>query len=160
MSLARFGFIFFALVTLAISPTAFEVEAFQGFTHPKGSPLACRTACHQPENLHRAQRDKQDNPQCRACHQADPRSAAGPFLEPANAVFQAGDALPNRRRQSLRPASPASQPSSAAKSPATAPAPVPPPDMALVPAGEFIMGSNERWDDESPDHISQTGDFF
>ncbi|NIQ02964.1 MAG: SUMF1/EgtB/PvdO family nonheme iron enzyme, partial [Nitrospinaceae bacterium] len=30
----------------------------------------------------------------------------------------------------------------------------------LVPSGEFIMGSNERWDDESPEHISKTGKFY
>lgn len=31
--------------------------------------------------------------------------------------------------------------------------------MAYIPAGEFIMGSNERWDDESPEHIRSTGAF-
>ena len=32
--------------------------------------------------------------------------------------------------------------------------------MAYVPAGEFIMGSNERWDDESPEYVEKTGAFF
>ena len=32
--------------------------------------------------------------------------------------------------------------------------------MAQVPAGEFIMGSNERWDDEAPEHISTTDAFY
>lgn len=32
--------------------------------------------------------------------------------------------------------------------------------MAYVEAGEFIMGSNERWDDESPEHINETGAFY
>ena len=29
-------------------------------------------------------------------------------------------------------------------------------DMILIPAGEFIMGSNERWQDESPEFINRT----
>ena len=32
--------------------------------------------------------------------------------------------------------------------------------MAYVPAGEFIMGSNERWDDEAPEHIATTEAFY
>ena len=32
--------------------------------------------------------------------------------------------------------------------------------MAFIPAGEFIMGSNERWDDEAPEHISSTQAFY
>jgi iron(II)-dependent oxidoreductase len=32
--------------------------------------------------------------------------------------------------------------------------------MAQVPSGEFIMGSNERWDDEAPEHISTTDAFY
>ncbi|GJL77666.1 MAG: hypothetical protein NPINA01_06550 [Nitrospinaceae bacterium] len=34
------------------------------------------------------------------------------------------------------------------------------PGMVYVPAGEFIMGSNERWDDESPEHIASTDGFY
>jgi len=32
--------------------------------------------------------------------------------------------------------------------------------MALIPEGEFVMGSNERWDDEAPEHISSTKAFY
>ena len=32
--------------------------------------------------------------------------------------------------------------------------------MTLIPTGEFIMGSNERWDDEAPEHISSTKAFY
>jgi iron(II)-dependent oxidoreductase len=32
--------------------------------------------------------------------------------------------------------------------------------MVFINDGEFIMGSNERWDDESPEHINQTGAFY
>ena len=33
-------------------------------------------------------------------------------------------------------------------------------DMALIPEGKFVMGSNERWDDEAPEHISFTKAFY
>lgn len=33
-------------------------------------------------------------------------------------------------------------------------------NMVMIPAGEFIMGSNERWDDESPEFIAQTSTFW
>ncbi|MEK9627711.1 MAG: formylglycine-generating enzyme family protein [Nitrospinota bacterium] len=33
-------------------------------------------------------------------------------------------------------------------------------EMALIPEGEFVMGSNERWDDEAPEHISFTKAFY
>lgn len=32
--------------------------------------------------------------------------------------------------------------------------------MVFIDSGDFIMGSNERWDDESPEHISETGAFY
>ncbi|MDP7555002.1 MAG: SUMF1/EgtB/PvdO family nonheme iron enzyme, partial [Nitrospinota bacterium] len=33
-------------------------------------------------------------------------------------------------------------------------------NMALIPAGEFIMGSDDRWDDESPEFTSKTNAFL
>ncbi len=33
-------------------------------------------------------------------------------------------------------------------------------DMVLIPAGEFIMGSNDRWDDENPEFISKTSAYL
>ncbi|SVD53837.1 uncharacterized protein METZ01_LOCUS406691, partial [marine metagenome] len=32
--------------------------------------------------------------------------------------------------------------------------------MALVPGGRFIMGSNERWDDEAPEYIESVDEFY
>ncbi len=33
-------------------------------------------------------------------------------------------------------------------------------EMAMIPAGEFVMGSNERWEDESPEFITKTDTFL
>ncbi len=35
-----------------------------------------------------------------------------------------------------------------------------PQGMVYIPAGEFIMGSNERWDDESPEYVVYTPAYF
>ena len=32
--------------------------------------------------------------------------------------------------------------------------------MVLIPGGEFIMGSNERWDDEAPEYIESVDEFY
>ena len=32
--------------------------------------------------------------------------------------------------------------------------------MSLIPSGEFIMGSNERWDDEAPEYIESVKKFY
>ena len=32
--------------------------------------------------------------------------------------------------------------------------------MALIPEGKFIMGSNERWDDEAPEYIESVDKFY
>lgn len=36
----------------------------------------------------------------------------------------------------------------------------PPEGMVYIPAGEFIMGTNERWDDEGPEHVLYLEAFF
>ncbi|MFQ5646074.1 MAG: formylglycine-generating enzyme family protein [bacterium] len=37
---------------------------------------------------------------------------------------------------------------------------VPPPGMVYIPPGNFIMGSNDRWDDESPEYVIYLGGYF
>lgn len=36
----------------------------------------------------------------------------------------------------------------------------PPEDMVLVPEGEFIMGTNTRWEDEGPEHVVYLHSYF
>lgn len=129
--------------------------SFEGFKHPTKSKLQCRTACHQPENLKQSHKDKFNKPECRECH-SGVESKFKLFSTPSPRI-QREDLNPNRRQLSLRPPVRASQPAAGKKPAAPASAP---PGMALVSAGEFIMGSNERWDDESPEHINETGAFY
>lgn len=131
-------------------------EAFEFFPHPEGKfGNRCQTSCHQPENILQAKTDKMKAPLCKECHSG--RAAPfSPFQRSSHTVRLAAGPktlgrLPSlekkpapRRRQNRSPA----------------PHPKPPPDMAFVPGGEFVMGSNERWDDEAPEYIASTGPFF
>ncbi len=117
----------------------------------------CQTSCHQAENLSKAHKEKTTQGECRACHvvfekDSNPFNRQQPILIPEDKQF-------NRRVRSPRPPQLIARPVlSSTRKPSQNPAPLA--GMASVPAGEFIMGSNERWDDESPEHISSTGAFY
>ncbi len=135
-----------------------EAAGFENFAHPVTSRLQCRTACHQPQNLKQAREDKTSRPECRACHEPSAaRETKTPFLK-TRSVRVREDAAPNRRQASVRPPARAGVP--AVTPQPGAPAPPAPEGMVFIEAGEFVMGSNERWDDESPEHINRTGAFF
>ena len=131
--------------------------AFESLKDEAHGKLTCQTACHLPQNKARARAARTLQPECRACHEGGlPLSSLNPFRTPT-ASIQREDQHPNRRMLSPRPPTLAAKP--AASAPLTRK--VPKVDgMAHIPAGEFIMGSNERWDDESPEHISRTGTFY
>ncbi|MFQ5449775.1 MAG: formylglycine-generating enzyme family protein [Nitrospinaceae bacterium] len=143
-----------------------SAEAFEKFL-PESPILKCQTACHKAENIAHAHRDKSVAAECRDCHAApSAASARSPFRPPGKMrLINAGSspqflesiykgfisAPPPGNRKSKNP-SPAKKKKS--KGPQKYP------KMVLVPAGEFIMGSNERWDDEAPEFIASTGAFY
>jgi formylglycine-generating enzyme required for sulfatase activity len=113
----------------------------------------CNTFCHQPEHILKAKKNKFTKPECKSCHTGSPEKiASSPFLAPelvsindkTNLLLKSLiQTVPNSRSKKFF--------AKQGKTPAS---------MAYVPAGEFIMGSNERWDDEAPEHISTTNAFF
>ena len=136
---------------------AAPVLAFAGTSGAKDLKTTCQTSCHQAENLIKAHRQKTTQEKCRACH-------VGEISEKAGNPFKRHPATPdnshlNRRVRSPRPPQLIARPVAASLKKSSPKAP-PIASMAHVPAGEFIMGSNERWDDESPEHISSTGAFY
>ena len=131
---------------LMVQPT----QAFQGFGW-KASKSSCQTVCHQAENIEKAHRDKTQAAPCKECHEGVlPLRAESPFRSPRGL-------FPRLRKISETIASQKTEKSVKASS---APATSSGKTMVLISAGEFIMGSNERWDDESPEHIASTEAFY
>ena len=139
------GLIYFLTVILAC-----------GFVSPAGAfesmgslRKECSTTCHQPEHIQKAKKDKYAQPECKACHTgASEAIALSPFSSPTSLAGKNSVLL-----KSLIQAVPGSQSKGTITKNGKE-------SMALVPAGEFIMGSNERWDDEAPEHISATDAFY
>lgn len=146
----------FAVIAAGATPAA----AFKHFKDHTTSAATCQTACHQPENILRAKTDKTGKAECRACHTGrKPMAKQNPFLAPGGDL-QPEDFAPNRRVRSDRGPVRVGK-ASATKTQKTAAAPGKAiPGMVYIPAGEFIMGSNDRWDDESPEHIALTEAFY
>jgi formylglycine-generating enzyme required for sulfatase activity len=139
--------------------SASSVAAFEFLRDAPHGKLTCETACHLPEKLQQARAEKTKKAECRSCHQGPlPLEKLSPFRKPGPILFTESQ-RPNRRVQSARPPSLAGGPVAAAQTPKPATT-RDIPGMVHVNAGEFIMGSNERWDDESPEHINQTGVFY
>jgi len=107
----------------------------------------CSTTCHQAEHILKAKKNKYTQPECKACHTGQ-KIASPPFSKPTSHVSNKSLLL-----KSLIQATPNSQPKGTIMKKWKS-------SMAQVPAGEFIMGSNERWDDEAPEHISTTDAFY
>lgn len=146
---------------IAASPVN-TAEAFERFSHLKGISKKCQTSCHLPENIVRAKADKTRLSSCKACHGGD----AVPYSPFRSAPRMLRIAGPSGIEKTVIP--PAKTLRSKLKKQAKkefhgenrSPASQPPPDMVYISAGEFIMGSNERWDDEAPEHIAPTGAYF
>lgn len=145
--------IFFAMV---LPEPAAAFEYLQDSLHQK---VTCETACHLPKNIQQARVDKTQKAECVSCHQGGvPLQSLNPFQTPDPFLFTESQ-RPNSRVLSPRPAVHASQlsASSNTRKPKKASKI---PGMVFIDSGEFIMGSNERWDDESPEHISKTNAFY
>lgn len=108
----------------------------------------CQSTCHQAEHILKAKKNKFTQAECKACHTG---SVLSPFSPVGSTSLIGKNSL---LLQSIIHASPSSSSKKimAQDKPSTS--------MAEVPAGEFIMGSNERWDDEAPEHVSSTDAFY
>ena len=134
-----------------------------GFCNPLASmafeklgPLRkeCRTTCHQAEHIQKAKKNKFTQAECKACHKGiAEKSTLSPFSTPNPTGFIGKNRLLFKSIIQAGPGSSSKQPVPQDK-PSTSTS------MTKVPAGEFIMGSNERWDDEAPEHMSSTAAFY
>ncbi len=135
------------------------VAAFEHLRDPLHQKVTCETACHLPENIQQARADKTQKAECTSCHHGGlPLETLSPFQNPDPFLFTESQ-RPNQRLLSPRPAVRAGQAVASAQTQKSKRNPQIP-QMVFINDGEFIMGSNERWDDESPEHINQTGAFY
>jgi formylglycine-generating enzyme required for sulfatase activity len=124
--------------------------AFKDLIDPKKPKMTCDTSCHLPENILLANQEKFQKKECRACHSFEVTAKGKSQIRPDKNFLLTTNSNPPKNNLGN---------SSAPDKSITSP-PHNQDEMALVPAGEFIMGSNERWDDESPEHINETKAFY
>ena len=128
--------------------------------------LKCDTACHKVKNITLAKKHRTTRPECQNCHVGVDKPSISPFLS-YNKVFLTetpGSLVkPDFKLTSLitknNPALQTSAPTISAKVEKNK-VDGETDSMVLVPSGEFIMGSNERWDDEAPEYIESVDEFY
>ncbi len=153
-------YIFFIFQAFFIFNIVSSVFGFEKFSHFKSSNQTCQTSCHLPENLTNIKKNKLELDSCKQCHSN--RKSAIP-------VSPFRSSLKNKTPKRLKIASnnlqitpdithqPDFKLTKKVKSKANK---LTPENMAFIPKGEFIMGSNDRWDDESPEFITETKAFY
>jgi formylglycine-generating enzyme required for sulfatase activity len=133
--------IFTLSILLAFAKPSFAFEEFGEIRKQ------CQSTCHQAEHIKKSRQDKLSKPECRSCHvginYVSSPSATRKSIERGlllkSLIQTTGSATESTKVEQV--------PSNSATG------------MALIPEGEFVMGSNERWDDEAPEHISSTNAF-
>ena len=136
-----------------------SLSAFEGVAK-HSHILKCQTSCHKVKNIAQALSDKETRTECKTCHVGTGPSPRSPFSPPGR-ILLAGNSGTIKKPVSATPAD--SSHKSQAPFPTgkvgqktggsrTTP-------MALVSRGEFVMGSNERWDDEAPEYIESVETF-
>ncbi|MBC8285182.1 MAG: formylglycine-generating enzyme family protein [Nitrospinae bacterium] len=110
----------------------------------------CQSTCHQAEHIKQSRQDKLSKPECRSCHvgmnNTSPFSSTQKSASPRGSGLLLKSLVQNMSAKNIK-----TEPTQNINSSN---------GMALIPAGEFVMGSNERWDDEAPEHISSTQAFY
>ena len=127
--------------------------------------LKCDSACHKIKNITLAKKHRTMQPECQQCHVGVGRPPLSPFSLPEK-VFLSRDSAIMIKPQSkfslpLTKKYPISYPLAANENiKIREDIPTNTGSMVLIPGGEFIMGSNERWDDEAPEYIESVEKFY
>jgi formylglycine-generating enzyme required for sulfatase activity len=129
--------IFTLSILLAFARPSFAFEKFGELRKQ------CQSTCHQAEHIKKSRQDKLSKPECRSCH-----VGINYVSSTTRKPIQNGLLLKSLIQTTATKSTKAEQASSSSLT-----------GMVLIPEGEFVMGSNERWDDEAPEHISTTNAF-
>ena len=128
--------------------------------------LKCDTSCHKIKNITLAKKSRTTRSECQQCHVGVVNLPPSPFLS-FEKFAPPGD-FPITIKPQQKLSSPAEKKSSALYSLTSNVGNTTREYnirmdtglMALIPEGEFIMGSNERWDDEAPEYIESVDRFY
>ena len=126
---------------------------FEAFSSLWESSKTCQTTCHLTEMMKKIKLNKKNEPSCKACH-------GGIVIDRSRSPFSKEPRFKNISSPSLLTKKKASNPGFQTNQPKPTTAKIPPKNMAFIPGGKFIMGSNGRWDDESPEHFASTKAFY
>jgi formylglycine-generating enzyme required for sulfatase activity len=107
----------------------------------------CQSTCHQAGHIKKSKQEKLSKPECRSCHVGISyvSSSATEKAIPRGLLLKSLIQTTGSAKKNTKTKQPSSKPLSG---------------MAFISKGEFVMGSNERWDDEAPEHISSTKAFY
>jgi formylglycine-generating enzyme required for sulfatase activity len=131
--------IFTLSILLAFTKPSFAFEEFGEIRKQ------CQSTCHQAEHIEKSRQDKLSKPECRSCH------VGINYVSSPSMNRKPSGLLVKSLIQTTVSTTKSTKAEQASSSPLKG--------MALIPKGEFVMGSNERWDDEAPEHISSTNAF-
>jgi formylglycine-generating enzyme required for sulfatase activity len=153
-------YIFFIFQVFYIVQTESSVYGFENFSHFKSSGNTCQTSCHQPENLIKIKKNKFESAACKQCHLGKNSTIPiSPFKSSLkNKTPKKLELTSNSSRDNTKTT--LKQDSRSTKKENSKTNQFALKKMVFVPKGEFIMGSNDRWDDESPEFISETEAFY
>ena len=130
------------LLILSLWDSSFAFETFRNFKKQ------CKTVCHQAEHIKKSKQDKISKAECKSCHvgmkKISPFSSTTKYTPTRGSELLLKSLVQNMPKKNKK-----EQPKKNLAN-----------GMTLIPSGEFIMGSNERWDDEAPEHISATKAFY
>lgn len=156
---------------LLVSIAAATRSAIQAQNHPSKDPAApqvgCDTSCHNEPKYKKE--DTYRKEECIVCHmkaedvarekllvaEAAKTAKPGPATAaaPGMGKKKKGPYLVKNQKAALKrlKGKPRALPGVKRKAPT---------GMVYIPAGEFLMGSSERWSDESPEHVWYLDDYF
>ena len=127
--------------------------------------LKCDAACHKVKNITLAKKNRTTRPECQQCHVGVSKDPISPFSSPERVFLSKDSTIMIKPQSKFSLPITKTYPTSytlAANSDVRVRegAPKDTGSMGLIPGGKFIMGSNERWDDETPEYIESVDKFY
>ena len=146
---------------LAYETSKIDFEVIEEYPHI----LKCDAACHKVKNINLAKKHRTTRPECQQCHVGISTRPISPFSSPEKVFLSENSTIMIKPQSKFslhvtKTYSTSHILTANADVRAREGAPKDTVSMALIPGGKFIMGSNERWDDEAPEYIESVNKFY